>query len=342
MKNNKLTTFLLALCLAAQLNICSAEKNYDEEITLPLGTNFDLEMEEVTRYEYDGNFVKIQTVNGKDQFILQKTGDTIITVVMEENGKKTELKVLVHIVTEQQFNELSDNDDPAAKPATATTAPAAKPATATTAPAAKPATATTAPAAKPATATTAPAAKPATATTTPAAKSPATATTPAAKPPATTTPAPVLTAVRTGQTMTRSTRQPQTHNEAVQYQAEQYAFDVLDLINMERGKQKLRPLSMPRDLFNEAKLRSKEIANRFSHIRPDGTKFSTVMSNPGALQAENMAGGQTSPAAVVKAWMASSINRTNILNPNFTELGVGYHATTTGGYASYWILLLRG
>ena len=289
MKNNKLTTFLLALCLAAQLNICSADKNYDEEITLPLGTNFDLEMEEVTRYEYDGNFVKTQTVNGKDQFILQKTGDTIITVVMEEKGKKTELKVLVHVVTEQQFNELNDNDTPAAKSTATTTAPAAKPA----------ATATTAP-------------------------------------------APELTALRTSQTMTRSTRQPQNSNEAVLYQAEQYAFDVLDLINAERGKQNLRPLSMSRDLFNEAKLRSKEISNRFSHIRPDGTKFSTIMSNPGALQAENMAGGQTSPAAVVKAWMGSSVNRTNILNPNFTELGVGYHATLTGGYASYWILLLRG
>ena len=126
MKIKRFATLFLSLCLAAQLNFCSANPSYDEEITLPLGTNFDLEMEEITRYEYDGNYVKAQTVNGKEQFILQKTGDTIITVVLEEKGQKTEMKVLVHIVTEQQFNGTSTTT----APATSTTKPAAKTSTA--------------------------------------------------------------------------------------------------------------------------------------------------------------------------------------------------------------------
>lgn len=49
---------------------------------------------------------------------------------------------------------------------------------------------------------------------------------------------------------------------------------------------------------------------------------------------ENIAAGQWSPEAVVAAWMASPGHRANILNPNYTEIGVGL--AHGGPYGVYW------
>ena len=49
---------------------------------------------------------------------------------------------------------------------------------------------------------------------------------------------------------------------------------------------------------------------------------------------ENIAFGYTTAAAVMQAWMNSAGHRANILNPNFTEIGVGV-ATSAAGYL-YW------
>lgn len=49
-----------------------------------------------------------------------------------------------------------------------------------------------------------------------------------------------------------------------------------------------------------------------------------------AAYAENVAVGQPSAEAVVNAWMKSPGHRANILNPNYTELGVGYAVDVAG------------
>lgn len=55
---------------------------------------------------------------------------------------------------------------------------------------------------------------------------------------------------------------------------------------------------------------------------------------------ENIAAGYSTPEAVVEGWKNSSGHRANLLNPNFTELGVGYYylANDTGSvnYNRYW------
>ena len=395
MKFKHLAQMFLSLCLVAQLNFAEANKNYDEEITLPVGTNFDLEMEEITRYEYDGNYVKAQTVNGKEQFILQKTGNTIINVIMEENGQKTEMRVLVHIVTEQQFNgtepakeapKATTKNKPAANTPAKSTTPAAANQTkpAATAPTANSQTkpATTAPAANSQTkpAATAPAVnsqtKPAAttpATTTqskPAANAPAKATTPATTPqtkPAATAPAtavtqpskitaPAQTAPTTSATAPVATTSkvygtavsrpanitPANTIEAAKLKAQQLSFDVLDLVNAERAKAGLTPLTMTKDLMDTALVRAKEIPKRFSHTRPDNTRYFTAMTMQGSVREENIAAGQTTATAVVKAWMAAPNSKEIILNPAFRELGVGYFETIGANYACYWVQIFRG
>jgi uncharacterized protein YkwD len=49
---------------------------------------------------------------------------------------------------------------------------------------------------------------------------------------------------------------------------------------------------------------------------------------------ENVAAGQRTPERVVAAWMASPPHRANLLNPQFTRLGVGRAAG--GPYGTYW------
>lgn len=399
MKFKHLAQMFLSLCLAVQLNFAEANKNYDEEITLPVGTNFDLEMEEITRYEYDGNYVKAQTVNGKEQFILQKVGDTIINVIMEENGQKTEMRVLVHIVTEQQFNgtepakEAPKTTTPAKttqnKPAaTTSTVNTAKPSTTTPAKTTAP-TNTTKPAAstqaKPAASTTStnadkPTAQPSAngtpapsvpgantpakteATSTPAANTPAKAEIPAATAPAkteatataVTEPAKVTAPVQAeapkapastiyGTPVSRPANVTPTNTiEAAKQKAENLAFDVLDLVNAERTKAGLTPLTMTKDLIDTALVRCKEIPKRFSHTRPDNTRYFTAMTMQGSVREENIAAGQTTAEAVVKAWLAAPNSKEIILNPAFRELGVGYFETVGASYGCYWVQIFRG
>lgn len=55
---------------------------------------------------------------------------------------------------------------------------------------------------------------------------------------------------------------------------------------------------------------------------------------------ENIAAGQTTPQAVVDAWIASPGHRANLLRPDFDEIGVGYVRLPGDGgaapYGHYW------
>ena len=111
--------------------------------------------------------------------------------------------------------------------------------------------------------------------------------------------------------------------------------EVLRLVNEERAVYSLQPLTEDKDLIKAANIRNKEIRIVFSHTRPDGRKFFTV--SPKA-NGENLAAGQKTPEKVVSAWMNSPGHKKNILNPNFTTIGISYKQTTTG-YKTYWVQL---
>ncbi|SPT92496.1 YkwD protein [Bacillus subtilis] len=67
--------------------------------------------------------------------------------------------------------------------------------------------------------------------------------------------------------------------------------------------------------------------NYFDHQSPTyGSPFDMMKSFGISYKTagENIAKGQKTPEEVVKAWMNSEGHRKNILNPNFTHIGVGY------------------
>ena len=119
-----------------------------------------------------------------------------------------------------------------------------------------------------------------------------------------------------------------------------FAKQVVNLVNEERTKAGLSALVLDETLASAAMVRATEIETSFSHTRPDGRSFSTVLSDMGIQyrrSGENIAWGQQSPEAVMEGWMNSEGHRANILNPNFTKIGVGYRKNAAG--RTYWTQL---
>ena len=120
-----------------------------------------------------------------------------------------------------------------------------------------------------------------------------------------------------------------------------YAQRVLDLVNIERRKAGIKPLVLSDELMRVAAVRSQEVTKVFSHTRPDGTPFSSIVSRHGRRIGENIGGGYQTPEEVVDGWMHSEGHRKNILHPDFTELGVGYAYEEDSQYKHYWVQILR-
>lgn len=118
------------------------------------------------------------------------------------------------------------------------------------------------------------------------------------------------------------------------------ATEILNLVNQERAKHGLASLTLSSKLTSVATTKAYDMKdnNYFSHTSPNyGSPFQMMQdfgikySNAG----ENIAGGQKTPQEVMSAWLNSSGHRANILNKNYTQLGVGY--AKGGSYGSYWV-----
>jgi len=104
---------------------------------------------------------------------------------------------------------------------------------------------------------------------------------------------------------------------------------VVELTNKERANQGLPALAMDQPLMAAAREKSQDMKdhNYFSHTSPTfGSPFDRLKALGISYKSagENIAKGQTSAAQVVQAWMNSEGHRANILNPEFTHIGVGY------------------
>ena len=108
-----------------------------------------------------------------------------------------------------------------------------------------------------------------------------------------------------------------------------YESEVVRLVNLERQKNGLDPLKEDWQLSRVARYKSEDMRDRgyFSHTSPTyGSPFEMMKSFGVSYKSagENIAKGQATPEAVVKAWMSSSGHRANILSKSFTHIGVGY------------------
>ncbi|WP_054860395.1 CAP domain-containing protein [Gracilibacillus sp. JCM 18860] len=143
--------------------------------------------------------------------------------------------------------------------------------------------------------------------------------------PATEQKAPEQTNNNTEQAKEPSNTQEQNDTE----QLSQFEQQVVALTNEERQKQGLSALEIDTELSKVAREKSNDMATNgyFSHNSPTyGSPFD-MMKQFGIsykTAGENIAKGQQTPEEVVNAWMNSEGHRANILNPDFTHIGVGY------------------
>ncbi len=100
------------------------------------------------------------------------------------------------------------------------------------------------------------------------------------------------------------------------------AFEVLDIVNKERKKANLSPLSMDEELLEAAMLRAAECAIYYSHNRPSGDRCFSVLDRVSSA-GENIAAGYTSASKVMQAWMSSEGHKFNIMASDFRSIGVG-------------------
>ncbi|MFC5286388.1 CAP domain-containing protein [Actinokineospora guangxiensis] len=113
---------------------------------------------------------------------------------------------------------------------------------------------------------------------------------------------------------------------------------VLALVNTERADSGCGPVRWNADLADAARAHSVDMAEQdyFDHTSLDGrSPFDRMRAHgydsPGG---ENIAAGQRTPESVMESWMTSPGHRANILNCDYTTLGVGIGKG--GSYGVYW------
>lgn len=149
----------------------------------------------------------------------------------------------------------------------------------------------------------------------------------------------------TPETNNPGTGAPETENPGTENPGEEdstqsvhaYVLRIVELVNEERAKAGLKPLTLQQNVTEAAQVRAVECETLFSHTRPNGTSFSTALKEAGVSYrgaGENIAWGQKTPEQVMEGWMNSAGHRANILNEKYTSIGVGYYQNAAG--RNYW------
>ncbi len=115
--------------------------------------------------------------------------------------------------------------------------------------------------------------------------------------------------------------EPVSHNNAEQ------EYELLSLLNTERAKEGYAPLSFNENAYRCAKLRTAEIMVKFSHERPIGGYFNTILENDGvsySTAGENIQRGTSDNTVqqMADAFMNSEAHRSNIMNNNYTSAAI--------------------
>ena len=127
--------------------------------------------------------------------------------------------------------------------------------------------------------------------------------------------------------------------------------DILKLVNETRAKgatcggvykPPVDPLTWNDELANAADGHSRDMAdkNYFSHTSLDGRTFVNRITNSGytgyKAVGENIAAGYNTASTVMNGWMNSPGHCSNIMDPTFSNLGVGYAYNSASDYKHYW------
>ncbi len=117
-----------------------------------------------------------------------------------------------------------------------------------------------------------------------------------------------------------------------------YNWNLLLYTNQIRMANGLEPLSVTTELQNASRRRSAEISFKYGHTRPDGSDYTSVLSETGvsctaSAESITQTALDTDPADLAVAWSQTSEDSANILNGAYNLIGIDY---TSSGSTDYW------
>lgn len=158
---------------------------------------------------------------------------------------------------------------------------------------------------------------------------------PVTEPEETTSPETEAPATEVPETEVPETEPPATQSpEEAVYDISDYAvggleYGIVEQINACRTAEGLEPLSMSGYLCGIASVRAYEVCLSWSHTRPNGSGWQSVLSDYGygyGVAAEDLVHSAGFDAAsIVGKWMGSDGSRADILSADFTTIGVGVY-----------------
>ena len=117
----------------------------------------------------------------------------------------------------------------------------------------------------------------------------------------------------------------------------QIEYNAFTKINEYREKNGVEKLEWSKALYVDTTIRAKEISQKFSHTRPNGTPFFTVSN---ISTAENISAGHSNADKTVEGWIDSKGHRENILSKNIKYAAISLYRTNTN-YKYYWVNLFK-
>lgn len=120
--------------------------------------------------------------------------------------------------------------------------------------------------------------------------------------------------------------------------------ELIDIINAERARQGLPPLTPDPRLADAAATHSIDMAGGdfFAHRGSDGSGPDERVAREGyrwRYVAENIGCGQDTPQRIVASWMSSAGHRENMLSADATDIGVALATRHGGGCEIFWTAL---
>ena len=122
---------------------------------------------------------------------------------------------------------------------------------------------------------------------------------------------------------------------------------LVSLTNSDRVGAHEKPLQENQLLKKAAQMKADDMAARgyFSHVSPDGVTPWKWIQKTGynyTYAGENLAVDFSDTGDIDRAWMASTAHRANMLNRNFTEIGIGIATGTYDGQPSVYVVQMFG
>ena len=117
---------------------------------------------------------------------------------------------------------------------------------------------------------------------------------------------------------------------------------LFEAVNELRAQYGLSPLETLPELDEIAQQRAKEASSYFSHTRPNGTKWYTLLAEAGLKRsdrAENLCYYYATAKAALKSWLNDYSHRSNLLDPDMKYIGIGYYKV---GGVPYWSQIFIG